>query len=105
MKKTLLAVMGFVALNLSAATLTSAAMQDAVDKMLTTHAETTGAKAATIYASRALGWDKIADAVSETESASAPVGTMGVYRRDLRKAWLVHRESQYDPKGTFLIVR
>ncbi len=81
------------------------AMQDAVDKMLTTHAETTGAKAATIYASRALGWDKIADAVSETESASAPVGTMGVYRRDLRKAWLVHRESQYDPKGTFLIVR
>ncbi len=83
----------------------SATMQDAIDKILLSYNASTGAKSMTIYASSALDWDDIADGLSETEKTIAPAGCIGVYRDGLRKAWIVQRKSQYDPRGTVLIVR
>ncbi len=80
-------------------------IQDAVDNMLAWCSASEEAKDVTIYASEALDWDKAADALLETEKSLAPAGCMGVYRKDLRKAWIVQRESQYDPKATILILR
>lgn len=63
-------------------------------------------KQTTIFASFLNGWDKLADAPTAAEAAVAPVTAQyGVYRKDSRKAWLVHTPSEYDPHGTILIFR
>ena len=64
---------------------------------------------AVIYASkRQKGWTELASVfINETERANAPAGCFGVYTTaaNLRKAWMVHRASPYDPLGTVVIVR
>ncbi len=102
--------------------------QKALDSLLLTINGNTGAKKVVIYGSRNLQWDKMADATltPDEEAAKAVLEAtlsedeyvMGVYvtaevkaddgtvtKQAERKAWIVHRASEFDPKGTILIVR
>ncbi len=66
-----------------------------------------------IYASANLNWDKepVAKSATEEEKAKAPplVGkqyVIGVYKAgDVSKALIVHNPSEFDPKGTIVIIR
>lgn len=79
---------------------------ETVDAILSKVAASDTEKQTTIYASLLNGWDKLADAPTDAEAAVAPASARyGVYRRDSRKAWLVHAPSEYDPHATILIFR
>ncbi len=77
-----------------------------------------GTKQVVVHASGILGWDRFAktdysaeELVAKTtlEETLAPhERVLGVYEThdgEQRKAWLVHTPSEYDPKGTILVVR
>lgn len=79
---------------------------ETVDAILSAVDASDTTKQTTIFASLFKGWDKLADAPTAAEAAVAPVTAQyGVYRKDSRKAWLVHTPSEYDPHGTILILR
>ena len=79
---------------------------ETVDAILGAVAASDTTKQTTIFASLLNGWDKLADAPTAAEAAVAPSAAQyGVYRKDSRKAWLVHTPSEYDPHGTMLILR
>lgn len=79
--------------------------------------ETEGAKGCTVYGSTwqvapgGLTWASLASVPTAGESAAYVGETLlGIFRRDLSKptkgsAWLVARDSPWDPRGMFLIVR
>ncbi len=102
--------------------------QKALDSIFLTIGTSTGAKKVTIYGSRNLQWDKMADVTltPDEEAAKAALEAtlaedeyvIGVYvtaeikaddgtvtKQAERKAWIVHRASEFDPKGTILIIR
>ncbi len=70
-----------------------------------------------IYASRLRGWDKLATPAATDEDAQAEMkyaplvakesDLIGVYQTadGKRKAWIVHRASDKDPKGTIFVIR
>lgn len=80
-----------------------------LDKILTAvsavASTATKGKACTIYASKRLdnhGWRGLANGLADSESNYAPDKTFGVYRSGSRKAWLVHRRSEYDALPTII---
>jgi len=75
------------------------------DAVLTGVTATTGAKTATIRASRFFGWDNSVSAATGDEVAAKPSEAAGVYRAGSRKAWLVYEASPFDPRGAVLILR
>ncbi len=67
-----------------------------------------------IYASEHLGWKRIegfialAGITDSAELAKKPSGNViGVYQTqdNVKKAWIIHRKSEFDPKGTIVIIR
>ncbi len=97
--------------------------KEALDALLATIKASDAAKKVVIYGSRYLDWDKIKTDIltsedgTETEEEKAAEilketlaedeDLMGVYVTEdgERKAWIVHRASEFDPKGTLLIIR
>ena len=79
-----------------------------IDQILYKVAADTATHGCTIYASRKqAGWTDIATALTEPETTNAPANCFGVYvtAASARKAWLVHKGSPYDPKGSVIIMR
>ena len=83
----------------------AAPTKDGLDTLLTAVAASDADKTCTIYASKKQpGWRELAAPLTDEELKVAPVGCFGVYRDGLRKAWLVHRNSPFDPTGMTLLV-
>lgn len=72
-------------------------------------ASATAEKPVTVYASALLGWDKAPylDAPTDEERTQAPARLLGVWRGEgaAVRAWVCHRPSPFDPKGTLLRLR
>lgn len=85
----------------------SALTTESLDNLLAGVAAKDGKKDCVLFASRNQpGWTDLADElVSGDEADNAPEKCFGVYREDLRKAYLVRRYSRFDPSGMLLIVR
>jgi len=82
--------------------------QATMDQILNKVAAGTATHGCTIYASiRQTGWTDMAADMTEAEKPNAPAKCFGVYvtASGVRKAWLVHQTSPYDPKAGVIIVR
>ncbi len=97
-------------------------LSDLVQSAAVIESASSASKTLVIYGSANLGWNDVVckDAVSDVEpftisskeSANAPEleegqRILGVYKTldGSRKAWIVHQASEFDPRGTILIIR
>ncbi len=87
-------------------------LDDILDSLPAITNRADGAAQTIIYGSRNLGWDDVASVPTPEEEAFAPTvekpeDLLGVYESadKLRRAWIIHKTSEFDPKGTVIIIR
>jgi len=83
-------------------------IDNGLDGLLTAIAASDGDKQVTIFGCPELGWGSVGDRAfvsAEEESVAPSTGYLGVWRKGLRKAWIVKRDSIFKPKGSLVIVR
>lgn len=78
--------------------------QAAADQILSGTEASDTVKTAILYASSNFGWSQGVAALTDAEREVAPDEAVGVYREGSRKAWMVYKDSPFDPKGLIIVV-